>query len=335
MRDLLHRLAVPRFTPPRLLSNPHLQTMLVPYLPARAPRHVEPVKIPIEAGALAGSLHRADAARDARGCVLLLHGIAGTSDEPFIVRSARLANARGLDALRLDLRGAGNSAACGPAPLYHAGLTDDVRAALTFLLQRYAAVHAVGFSLGGQLVLRTLGEWGGDAPRGVASVTAIAPPVDLGECATWSERRQAALYRVYILRALRLRYAAAREAMGPSFTADLVRSARTIRQYDAAVVAPFFGFRDVDEYYARASAASVIDRIAAPTLIVHAADDPLVSVEPVIRVRARGLPNVRVVVTEHGGHVGFYGGVPSHGDATPFWAEERAIDLAAAVSAAA
>ena len=328
----LHALRMPAFTPPRWLASGHLQTVVVPFLAARSIDAGEPVRVPIAGGALAGRLHRVAGGRAPRGCVLVLHGIAGTADEPFVRRTVALARDRGLDTLRLDLRGAGESARCGPAPLYHAGLTDDVRAALGWLGARYSRVHAVGFSLGGQLVLRALGEWGTDAPPSLASATAISPPVDLGECATFSERSSAALYRVYIVRALKERYAAAQPSMGAPFGRHRVRGARTIRDYDAAVVAPYFGFEDVDDYYARASAEPLLGRIGVPTLILHAADDPLVSVEPVVRVQRLRLPQVRVVITEHGGHVGFYADRPAPGDPTRFWAEERAIDLAVATS---
>ena len=329
--DVLSRLHVPPFVPAPLFSGGHAQTVLVPYLPAKKEAG-ERVDVPIEGGALVGRLHRGDVTSPpSDACVLVLHGIAGSADEPFVHRTARLARRRGLDALRLDLRGAGESSNCGVAPLFHAGLTADVRAAIELLLRRYARVHVVGFSLGGQIALRTLGEWGADAPAGIASLTAVSPPIDLRECATFSERRSAALYRVYIVRALKERYRLARAAMGAGFTEDLLRRARTISDYDAAVVAPFFGFRDVDDYYARTSSEPLVEHIAPPTLVLHAADDPLVSVEPVLRVQRRRLPRVRVVVTDRGGHVGFYGRAPAPGDDTRFWAEERAIDLAASI----
>jgi len=321
-------LVVPPFEPAPLFRGGHAQTVLVPYLPAK--RQVgERVRIDIEGGALTGRLHRTSV--PARACVLLLHGIAGTADEPFVRRTAHLALRRGLDALRLDLRGAGESSDCGTAPLFHAGLTADVRAAIALLLSRYARVHVVGFSLGGQIALRTLGEWGDDAPAGIASATAISPPIALRECATFSERREAALYRVYIVRALKERYRLAHRSMGERFHPELLREAKTISDYDAAVVAPYFGFRDLDDYYERASSESLLDRIVAPTLVLHAADDPLVSVEPIARLQRRRLPRVRAIVTDGGGHVGFYGRAPAPGDDTRFWAEERAIDLAVAV----
>jgi predicted alpha/beta-fold hydrolase len=323
---------VPPFVAHPMLAGGHAQTVVVPWLPAPRMEEGERVAVPIEGGHLAGRLHRARSPLGARGCVLVLHGIAGTSREPFVLRTAHLANERGLDALRLDLRGAGESHAPGPTPLYHAGLTDDVRAAIALLAKRYDRVHAVGFSLGGQIVLRTVAELGAGAPSSLASATAISPPLHLAECAKFSERASAAAYRVYILRTLKARYLAALPTMGAPFHRASARHARTIREYDAAVVAPHFGFRDVDDYYARTSAEPLLSEISVPTLIVHAADDPLVSVEPVVRAQRRRLETVRVVITDRGGHVGFFGGAPAHGDRTRFWAEERAIDLAVAAS---
>lgn len=135
---------------------------------------------------------------------------------------------------------------------------------------------------------------------------------------------------MYIVRLLKQRYLRARHAM-PGHPHDRVRlrAIRTIREYDAAVVAPWFGFRDVDDYYARASASAVLDRVARPTLILHAVDDPLVPVDPVLRAGARS-PFIRVHTPARGGHVGFYGARPVGHDVSRFWAEERAVDLARA-----
>ncbi len=326
--DVVRSLPIPPFVPPRALAGAHLQTLVPPYLPYGSGDLGEPIRLPIEGGALSGRLHRSG---KARGVVLVLHGIVGTADEPYAVRVARRAAQRGLDAVRLSLRGAGLSHDCGHAPLYHAGLTCDLRDVVAHLLERWSAVHLVGFSLGGHLVLRALGEWGRDAPDGLASATTISPPVDLAEGATFAERPAATPYRVYIVRLLKERYLRARHAM-PGHPHERVRleAIRTIRAYDAAVVAPWFGFRDVDDYDARASAASVLDRIARPTLILHAVDDPLVPVDPVLRAATRS-PYLRVHTPARGGHVGFLGARPSPGDASRFWAEERAVDLARAV----
>jgi len=260
----LAALRVPAFLPaPGPLANAHVQTVLVPYLPA--PRaQGERVAIPIEGGSLAAYLDRATPGRDARACALLIHGIAGTADEPFVLRLSHLLNRRGIDALRIHLRGAGDSTRGGYVPLFHAGLTDDVRAALSLLASRYARVHVVGFSLG--------------------------------------------------------------------FPADLLRDARTIRDFDDAVVAPLFGFRNARDYYTRVSAQDVLHRIAVPTLILHAEDDPLVPAAPLHDVARLALPNVRVEVTAWGGHVGFLGRAPAATDETRYWAEQRAADLVVATS---
>jgi len=330
--SVVKSLLVPPFRPPKLLANPHLQTVVVPTLPAGPGDLGERVRVPIEGGALAGHLHRVKNGKRARGCVVVLHGIAGTADEPFVLRVARLANRRGLDALRLHLRGAGASSHCGPAPLYHAGLTEDIRAAMRFMLARYERAHAIGFSLGGQLVLRALGEWGDETPAGVGSITAISPPVDLAECSEYAEGPQARLYQRYIVGMLKKRYRAAHRAMGDRFERSLTAQVRTIRDYDETVVAPFFGYRDVHDYYRNASSGAVIDRIAVPTLVLHAEDDPLVSVAPVARLQGREHPTVRVVVTEKGGHIGFLAAQKSANDETRFWAEQRGVDLAEATT---
>ncbi len=322
-------LDIPPYVPPAWLANGHLQTVMVPYFAVDPGPRGTLVSISIEGGALRGRLHVAGPG--ARACVLVLHGIAGTASEPFVMRTAHEAVRHGIDALRLDLRGTGESSAPGPAGLWHAGLTADVRAAIAWLATRYSRVHVVGFSLGGQLALRTAGEWGSDAPRELASVTAISPPVDLAASARFAEEPLARLYILYFLRTLRARYAAARALMGPRFEPGVLRGVTTIRGYDAAVVAPFFGYRDVDDYYARASSLPVLDAISVPTLIVHAHDDPVVPSAPLVQYAKRARKNVRVVLTDHGGHVAFLAARAAPGDRTRFWAEHRAIDLVRAV----
>lgn len=225
------------------------------------------------------------------------------------------------------MRGGGDSRDCGSVPLYHAGLTDDVLAAIDWLGARYERVHLVGFSLGGHLVLRTVGELGARSGP-VASATAISPPIDLAHCARFAERPEAVVYRRYIVRLLKERYHDVRAALAEHrHDAAAIAAIRTIRDFDAAIIAPLFGFRDVDDYYARAAAAEVFERIEVPTLILHAADDPLV---PPWEPRCALPASVRLVVTERGGHVGFFAAAPAPFDRTRFWAEERAIAFARA-----
>lgn len=322
---------MPPFVPPWWLRDGHSQTLTALLHRSGTGDHGESVRIPIEAGSLGGHLHRARAGSDA--CVIVIHGIGGSAHEPFVVRTARGAAERGLNALRLHLRGAGESVDPAYAGLFHSGLTADVRAAVQWALAWHRRVHLVGFSLGGQLVLRTAGEWGEDAPAALRSVVAVSAPLDLAEAAAFSERRRATLYRLAIVRGLGVRFEAARASLGAGWATLSLRTVSTIRGFDAVVTAPYFGFRDIDDYYARASCGQVLPRIVPPTLLVHAADDPLVPVASVRRI-ACDLPRIRTVLPEQGGHVGFFGAGRAEGDRTRFWAEERALEWVAAHDAA-
>lgn len=315
----------PPFVAAPALRSGHAQTSIVPWLPAPAISAGERVAIAVDARVtIGGVLHRASPA--STDVALIVHGIGGTGDEAFVLRTARGALARGVDALRLSMRGGGASASCGVPGLFHAGLTGDVKAVVAWLAERYARVHVIGFSLGGQIVLRAMGELGDAAPSSLTSVVGVAAPVDLAAGATYAEGAQATPYRIYIVRELKRRYLRACAQMGPRFPPDRVADVRTVRQYDDAVVAPFFGYRDAADYYARVESRAVLARIAAPTLLVHADDDPIVPSLPVHEVARLRLPNVSVVVTLDGGHVGHLGAAPTSGDRTRFWAEERALD---------
>lgn len=319
----LHELPVPPFVPHRALSNGHLQTVALPFVrpPDAAPG--ERIEIPVDGGHLVGRL---DTQPGARGVALVLHGINGTSAESFVLRMARKLQRKGFDTLRLNLRGAGESMETASG-IVHSGLTDDLRAAVDFALARYDKVAMVGFSLGGQILLRAVGEWGSSPPPAMRMAVAISPPIDLVRCSAFAERVSASVYRWFIVAKLRRRYERLTHMMPAGFTRDRVRGVRTIRHFDEAVIAPLHGFRDANDYYERSSASTVLPHAAVPTAIIHAADDPLVPIGPVIDAQRVASAYVRFILTEGGGHVGFLGQSPCEGDDDRFWAECRAADL--------
>ncbi len=320
---------VPRFTPHRALPNGHLQTVVLPFVrPPHAPPG-ERVTIPVRHGHLVARLDRVPSPR---GLGVVLHGINGSASESFVLRTAQKLQRRGLDTLRVNLRGAGESMGSAAA-MAHSGLTDDVRALYDWALARYARVGAVGFSLGAQMLLRCVGEWGASPPPGASCAFAISAPIDLVRTSDFAERAEASLYRWFIVVKLRMRYERLVAAMPHGFDRHRVRGVRTVRDFDNAVIAPLHGFRDAEHYYREASASAVLADARVPTVILHAADDPLVPVAPVREAAATASPFVRFVVTEHGGHVGF---LADHrgADDDRFWAECRAADfLAASVEA--
>lgn len=319
----LHELPVPPFVPHRALSNGHLQTVALPFVRPPVASPGERIEIPVRDGRL---IARLDTHPNARGVALVLHGINGTAAESFVLRMAHKLQRKGFDTLRLNLRGAGESMETASG-MVHSGLTDDIRAAVDWALSRYSHASMVGFSLGGQILLRAVGEWGSTPPSGLHMAVAISPPIDLVRCSAFAERVSASVYRWFIIARLRRRYARLTHTMPADFTRDRVRGVRTIRHFDERVIAPLHGFRDAHDYYARSSASTVLPFASVPTAIIHAEDDPLVPVGPIVDAQATASPAVRFIVTEGGGHVGFLAHAPSPGDDDRFWAECRAADL--------
>lgn len=239
----------------------------------------------------------------ARTIVLVLHGLAGSAESPYARRLASRLHAAGIASLRLDFRGAGGE---GP-DFYHAGLAEDLRTALAAPeVARYERVGLVGFSLGGHLALRWAGEEGAGTDARVFGLVAVSSPLDLELGARALDAPANALYRAYLLRGLR-RHAERIERERPGTIAGTPAErarARTIRAWDALVVAPRWGFESAEDYYARASAAPLLPEVRVPAWVVHAEHDPMVPLWTVREAHRRLPAEVEVTLTARGGHVG-------------------------------
>jgi hypothetical protein len=253
---------------------------------------------------LLGQLH---APEQARATVVLIHGLTGCADSTYVRATARHLLSSGYAVLRLNLRGA------GPArPLcrlqYHAGRTDDLRQALNVFAARRpdlaGALFAIGYSLGGNMLLKYLGEEGRATP--LRAAVAVSAPIDLSAASQRLMMPRNRVYHSYLIGRMRA------EALAPS--ADLsaeerraILAARTVYEYDDRFVAPRNGFADAADYYRRSSAVQHLGGIATPTLIIHARDDPWIPAESYRAVDWRGLPTLTPLLPPHGGHVGFHG----------------------------
>jgi predicted alpha/beta-fold hydrolase len=246
--------------------------------------------------ALSGSLRRPPGARDA---VVLVHGLGGSSDSPYLGEAVAALDAAGAATLRLNLRGSDGEG----ADIYHAGLTDDVAAALDAPeLAGFARVMLLGFSLGGHVTLRYATEERVD-PR-LAAVAAVCSPLDLRLAQQGIDRPGAWPYRRYLLTRLKALYAAVAAVREVPTPLGDVQRARTIREWDRLTVVPRFGFRDPEDYYARASVGPRLAHLRVPSLLVAAAGDPMVRAEA-IRAAAELVPGLDLRWVERGGHVGF------------------------------
>ncbi len=231
--------------------------------------------------------------------LVIVHGLGGSSESPYVRRAAIAAAARGWSYLRIDLRGADGAG----EDFYHAAMTEDLQAALREpALTRHRRVLVLGYSLGGHLALRLALTPGAARLRAVAAVCA---PLDLAASAAWIDQPRSWLYRTHVLRALVRSYrkvAARRELPTP---VAAVARARTIREWDRLAVVPRHGFASVDDYYARASVGPRLAELAVPSAWLGARHDPMVPESTVVPALAGAGEALHVRWIERGGHVGF------------------------------
>ncbi len=245
---------------------------------------------------LGGRLHRGDDT-----CVLLVHGLGGSADSPYVRRAARAIAARGWSYLRVDLRGADGRG----EDLYHAGLVGDLELVVADPALAFArTLLVVGFSLGGHVALH-LGRRPCDAR--LRAIAAVCSPLDLARSAAVIDAPRATLYRTHVLRALveGHRQVVARRGARMPGTAAEIAAVRTIRDWDRVVVVPRHGFADVEDYWRRASVAPHLRALELPAAYFGASWDPMVtraSVEPALRAAGDA---IEVRWFERGGHVGF------------------------------
>ena len=258
--------------------------------------------------------------------VVIAHGMEGSTESRYMLGTAEKALAAGFNAVRVNYRNCGGTDHL-TSTLYHAGLTEDLRQIIDELIQGDGLheIYLIGFSLGGNMVLKLAGEYGSSIPPAVRGVVTVSPSIDLAACADAIEMRKNVIYRRRFVKSLRDRMTLKAKLFPGHYDPSMLRGIRTIRQFDDAYVAPHCGFRDSADYYERASAVRMIDRISVPTLIIHAKDDPIIPFAPLERPEVKVNPNVSVLAPKHGGHVGFISG-NAEGEKR-FWSEVKAIEF--------
>jgi uncharacterized protein len=277
-------------------------------------------------------LDHTDGAKEAPR-LLVLHGLEGSSYSVYVQGILEAAARRGLRGTALNFR----SCARDPEDLdrmlpnrrprfYHSGETED----LDFVARTLAArdpdvpLLAVGVSLGGNVLLKWLGESAGRTA--VAAAAALSTPYDLAASARHLENRRGRLYVGNFLSTLR-RKAIDTAGRFPEAAARLdiprVLRARTFREFDDAATAPLHGFAGADDYYRKSSSLFFLPRITTPTLCVSAEDDPFLGAESLARARNAASSSVEFHVTQRGGHIGFVGGIRPWRPV--YWAEELAV----------
>jgi predicted alpha/beta-fold hydrolase len=332
---------VPLFHPRKYLTNGHLQTIIGNFLPR--PDHLPPataelVEVSPAHGTQISSQILCECHwqplpnRASCPTAIILHGLEGSSRSQYVIGNANKLWNAGCNIIRMNMRNCGvpghDMTSLTPT-LYHSGMSSDVEHVLRFFLERehLTAVALIGYSMGGNLMLKLAGDLGPDTPSELKCVIGVSPAVDLSVSADALHEWQNRLYERKFLRALLKRFRRKATIFPRAFDPQRAVGVNSLRAFDDRITALYSGFQSASDYYHRAAAARVLDRIAIPTLILHACDDPFIRFTPETRATMLANPNITLIETAHGGHCAFLAQPEPSNDNDGYWAEHTALDF--------
>lgn len=321
------------FLPRRFFTNGHFQTILGNFLPRTdvlPPAEPTLVEVLPATDSQISSQIRCDChwqaaeVRASRPTAIIVHGLEGSSSSQYVVGNANKLWRAGANVIRMNMRNCGGTDALTPT-LYHSGLSADVDAVMRYFVDLHGleSVSIIGYSMGGNLVLKLAGELGTSAPRQLRAVIGVSPAIDLGPSADALHETQNRLYEKKFLRALLQRFRGKCAIFPQAYDSSRADRIRTIREFDERITAFYSGFKGADDYYYRAASARVLDRIAVPTLILNAADDPFIRLLPESRALIAANPHITFCETAHGGHCAFLAQPDDGYDG--YWAEHTLL----------
>lgn len=254
---------------------------------------------------------------------VLSHGLEGDSTRSYMRAMALALTRRGWDVVSRNFRGCGGEMNRLPV-LYHSGEVDD----LDFVVRRvasegYLEAGLVGFSMGGNQLLKYLGERREDLPDVISGAAAVSVPCDLAACSVLLSQPRNYMYMAYFLRTLRRKMREKYEMFPDLFDISNIDSIRTFKEFDDAFTAPLNGFADAEDYWEKASCLRFLPEIAVPTLLINAQNDPFLSENCYPRREAEENPHLYLLMPEQGGHVGF----PTIVGKTVGWLENVIVDF--------
>jgi predicted alpha/beta-fold hydrolase len=309
------------------LRGGHVQTLAAFFLPRRIDLPAaESRLIEVEPGVPV--LCQCHWQKDRRSLTLIVvHGLEGSSESEYMLGIARNGLAAGMNVVRMNQRNCGGMDHCAPT-LYNSSRSGDVAAVARNVVERdgVSGFVLIGFSMGGNLVLKLAGEWGSDGPPEFRGVAAVCSAVNLAASADALHEAANRIYEYYFLLQLFRRFRRKVRLFPGSFDASRLRGVRTLRDFDERVTAYYCGFAGADDYYAKAAAANVIYRIARPALVIQAANDPFIRLLPETRRTFLSNRNISYVETEDGGHCAFIGDRTHDDDGR--WAEREVVEFA-------
>jgi predicted alpha/beta-fold hydrolase len=330
----------PPFHPRPWLTNPHLQTILGNFLsrPNSLPPatqqlvEVSPARSSqISTQVLCECHWQPLPDRPSRPTAIILHGLEGSSQSQYVIGNADKLWQAGCNVIRMNMRNCGGQnfgdmARLSPT-LYHSGLSADVDHVLRHFIatEHLQSVALIGYSMGGNLVLKLAGDLGPDPPPQLHSVIGVSPAIDLAASADALHEPQNRFYERRFLRALLKRFRRKAMLFHRAFDPQRAANITSLREFDDRITALYSGFRSADDYYFRAAAARVLDRITVPTLLIHASDDPFIRFTVETRANIAANPHITLLETEHGGHCAFLATPDRTNNYDGYWAEHTAL----------
>ena len=312
------------FVPRRPFAGAHAQTIAGNFLPRRnelnAPQE-RLIRVESDVQVLCHCHWQPNPA--SATTLIIVHGLEGSTESQYVIGTGSKAWRAGMNVVRMNMRNCGGTENLGPT-LYNSAMSHDVGTVAETLIQEdgLEKIALVGFSMGGNLVLKMLGEWGEQAPPQVKAGICVSPAMDLAASADALHDRANRIYEWKFLRGLRRRIERKASLFPDRYDIRHLRGVRTLREFDDQVTARYCGFRDAEDYYTRAASSQFLHRIAVPTLVLHADDDPFIRVLPDTRRKVLQNPCITYVQTAHGGHCAFLAD-PNGYDGR--WAERQAI----------
>ncbi|RZU41129.1 YheT family hydrolase [Edaphobacter modestus] len=319
------------FAPRRFFSNGHLQTILGNFLRrmhSLPPAETILVEVAPAVGSEISSRIRCDChwqpteVRAQRPTAIIVHGLEGSSHSQYVVGNADKLWQAGANIIRMNMRNCGGTEALS-STLYHSGLSGDVGAVMRHFTDLYGltSISLIGYSMGGNLVLKLAGDLAASAPRSLRSVIGVSPAIDLGPSADSLHEPQNRIYEIKFLYALLARYRRKAALFPRAYDPRRADGIRSIRAFDERITAFYSGFTGADDYYYRAASARVLDRIAVPILILNSADDPFIRLLPDSRQKIAANPNITFLESTRGGHCAFLAAPDPSTSYDGYWAE--------------
>ncbi|QNI38411.1 alpha/beta fold hydrolase [Edaphobacter sp. 4G125] len=319
------------FVPRRFFSNGHLQTILGNFL-RRTDSLPSAEQVLLEVAPALGdqiaSRVRCDChwqpeeIRAVRPTAIIVHGLEGSSNSQYVVGNANKLWQAGANIVRMNMRNCGGTEGLS-STLYHSGLSGDVGAVMRYFTELYGltSFSLIGYSMGGNLVLKLAGDLGASVPKTLRSVIGVSPAIDLGPSADTLHEPGNRIYEMKFLYALLARYRRKVALFPRAFDPNRAEGIHSIRAFDERITAFYSDFTGADDYYYRAASARVLDRIAVPTLILNAADDPFIRLLPESRAKIAANPKITFTETDHGGHCAFLATPDPTCNYDGYWAE--------------